>query len=364
MGVALVVLLAVVTAACASGGAAVAAANFTTTGSAEQVFVVDATPGHTLELRSSTGKVVASAQADRQGSRVFRKVPSGSGYRVRDTTGKSTESAPITVHSTHPAPASTTTYDQTLPTGFDAKGKPLKLGGYGYLTVRDGTKLAVNVRLPGPADKGPYPTVIEYGGYAFARPGAGESSIAPVWNALGYAVVDVNMRGTGCSGGAFDFFEPNQILDGYDAIETVARQPWALGHKVGMVGISYGGISQLFVAQSNPPHLAAITPNSVIEGATTTLRPGAMLNTGFAYSWAEGRVADAKPASPKTGQRWAWDRIKAGDGTCKANQKLHSQAVDLIEMIKENATYVPEVVDPITLSTFVHKIKVPTYLSC
>ena len=34
------------------------------------------------------------------------------------------------------------------------------------------------------------------------------------------------MRGTGCSGGAFDFFEPLQSLDGYDVIETIARQPW------------------------------------------------------------------------------------------------------------------------------------------
>jgi hypothetical protein len=33
----------------------VAAATFHTIGSAEQVFVTDATPGHTLELRSSTG---------------------------------------------------------------------------------------------------------------------------------------------------------------------------------------------------------------------------------------------------------------------------------------------------------------------
>ena len=33
---------------------------------------------------------------------------------------------------------------------------------------------------------------------------------------MGFTVVDVNMRGTGCSGGAFDFFEPLQSLDGYD----------------------------------------------------------------------------------------------------------------------------------------------------
>ena len=46
---------------------------------------------------------------------------------------------------------------------------------------------------------------------------------------MGFAVVDVNMRGTGCSGGAFDFFEPLQNLDGYDVVETIAHQPWVLG---------------------------------------------------------------------------------------------------------------------------------------
>ena len=42
--------------------------------------------------------------------------------------------------------------------------------GYGYLTTRDGTKLAIMVYLPGPIDKGPYPTVIEYSGYDPANP--------------------------------------------------------------------------------------------------------------------------------------------------------------------------------------------------
>lgn len=366
-GATCVVLLLVGVVACssmASGSSDLADATFVAVGSAEQVFVTDAHPGDTLELRSASDEVLATDKADPQGSRVFRDVPSGAGYRVRDISGSGSQSKAITVMSTRSAAPSTKIYDQTLLTGFDKDGKAQKLGGYGYLTVRDGTKLAINVRLPGPPDKGPYPTVVEYSGYAYARPGIGESSISPVWNALGYAVVDVNMRGTGCSGGAFDFFETNQTLDGYDAIETVARQPWALNHEVGMVGISYGGISQLFVAQANPPHLAAITPNSVIEGVTTTLYPGAILNTGFAFTWAQGRVSDAKPSSATTGQSWAWDRIKAGDATCKSNQKLHSQAVDLIKKIETNNTYKPSVVDPITPSTFVHRIKMPTFLSC
>src|SRR5256714_14255953 len=107
---------------------------------------------------------------------------------------------------------------------------------------------------------------------------------------MGFAVVDVNMRGTGCSGGAYDFFEPLQNLDGYDVIETVARQPWAANHKVGMMGISYGGISQLFTAATRPPSLAAISPLSLIDATQTTLYPRRILNTGLAVPLAHERI--------------------------------------------------------------------------
>ena len=140
--------------------------------------------------------------------------------------------------------------------------------------------------------------MIEYSGYGTADPAGPESGISIVANLLGYTVVDVNMRGTGCSGGAYDFFEPLQGLDGYDVIENVASQPWVKGGKVGMFGISFGGISQLFTAQYQPPSLAAITPLSVIDQTQTTLYPGGILNTGFAYSWAVDRVDDARPAGP------------------------------------------------------------------
>ena len=73
---------------------------------------------------------------------------------------------------------------------------------------------------------GPTPTLIEYSGYGYADPAGPQSGIAILANLMGFTVVDVNMRGTGCSGGAFDFFEPLQSLDGYDVIETIARQPW------------------------------------------------------------------------------------------------------------------------------------------
>src|SRR5207248_7929494 len=170
--------------------------------------------------------------------------------------------------------------------------------------------------------------------------------------------------GTGCSGGAFDFFEPLQNLDGYDIIETVARQPWVAHNKVGMLGISYGGISQLFTAQTQPPGLAAITPLSVIDQTQTTLYPGGILNTGFAVAWAQERIHDAEPASPNGGQSWAYQRIQQGDTTCQANQALHGEAVDLMAKIRVNDHDLSAVADPLAPITFDNNINVPTFMAC
>jgi uncharacterized protein len=130
------------------------------------------------------------------------------------------------------------------------------------------------------------------------------------------------------------------------------------------MGISYGGISQLFTAQTQPPSLAAISPISVIDSTQTTLYPGGILNTGFAVPWAQERVHDAQPASPNGGQRWAYQRIQEGDDTCEANQVLHPEAADLMAKIRANDHYVPEVADPLAPVTFVDKIKVPTFMAC
>jgi uncharacterized protein len=322
----------------------------TVRGSVEQVQVTGGTAGQRLKLIDRRGNVVDTRDAGPLGGAVFRKVDPGGGYRVGS---QGVKSEPFRVLTTRSAPPNTDIYSQDLPAD-----------GYGYLTTRDGTKLAINIQLPGPANDGPYPTLIEYSGYGYANPAGGESSIAQIANLLGYAVVDVNMRGTGCSGGAFDFFEPLQGLDGYDVIETVSRQSWVANHKVGMMGVSYGGISQLFVAETRPPDLAAIAPLSVIDNTQTTLYPGGILNTGFALQWALDRVHDAEPASPTGGQEWAYERILAGDEICKANQDLHPEAVDLLRKIRHNNYYRPKVADPLSPITFVHKINVPVFLAC
>jgi predicted acyl esterase len=329
---------------------AAAVNNLAVHGSVNQVYVTGAQPGTKLRLIRKR-KVVSTKPVGSLGGVVFRRVPAGKGYRVRAANGSL--SVAVGVMRDRPAPKDPSIYNQTLPAG-----------GYGYVNTRDGTSLALDVRLPGPVSEGPYPTVVEYAGYGYANPAGPQSGIAPVLNLLGYAVVDVNMRGTGCSGGAFDYFERLQGLDGYDVVETAARQPWVLGNRVGMAGISYGGISQLFVGATSPPHLAAITPLSVIDNTATTLYPGGILNTGFAVQWAEDRVEDAKPASPSEGQAWAWKRIQEGDQVCQANQTLHTAAADLIAKIHRNRFYRPRVANPLAPSTFVNRITVPTFLAC
>ncbi len=321
-------------------------------GSVAQVYAVGLRPGQTVALVTRAGKTVADRRPDSLGGIVFRHVAPGRGYRIR-IAGKS--SAAVTVLPDRSAPPSTRIYDQRLPRS-----------GYGYVRTRDGTRLAIDVRLPAgaPAPTAKYPTLVEYAGYGYADPAGAENGISAIATMLGFAVVDVNMRGTGCSSGSFDYFEPLQNLDGYDVVEAVARQPWVLGHRVGMLGISYGGISQLFVAATDPPHLAAIAPLSVIDDTATTLYPGGILNTGFAVPWAQQLRHDALPASPTGGQPWALHRIRAGDRTCRANQVLHGEAPNPIAMIRANRYYRPSVADPLAPATFVHRIHVPVFLAC
>ena len=134
------------------------------------------------------------------------------------------------------------------------------------------------------------------------------------------------------------------------------------------MGISYGGISQLFTGQTRPPSLAAIAPLSVIDQVQTTLYPGGMLNTGFAYAWAQERMREARPADPADpnngAQSWAVQRVAEGDTTCRDNQDLHPEAADLEQKIRDNDHYVPEVADPLSPLTFVDKIDVPVFMAC
>lgn len=234
--------------------------------------------------------------------------------------------------------------------------------GYGYIEMRDGTKLSVNVRLPDPQlyGNGPFPTVVQYSGYAPSRPGdpAGADAGGRLALSFGFAYVGVNMRGTGCSGGVFDAFSPAQAADGYDVIEAVARQPWVKHGHVGMIGVSYSGISQLYVASLNPPSLAAITPLSVIEDPWYHQWTGGIYNAGFTRQWIASRESESLG-----GQQWVKDRVAAGDPVCIANQQIRSQNIPYEDFAKA-LKFRPKDADARNLSLLVRKIHAPTFLAC
>jgi predicted acyl esterase len=178
---------------------------------------------------------------------------------------------------------------------------------------------------------------------------------------MGYATVGVNLRGTGCSGGTFDVFNAAQMADGYDVVETVARQGWVKGNKVGMIGLSYGGITQLYVAPTNPPSLAAIAPQSVIEDPWYQQWPGGIYNSGFTQEWLANRDASSDPGA----SGWVADRIAGGDAECEANAGLESlrwQNIDFEEFGASLQTR-PADAEARRLSNLVPEIDVPVFLT-
>ena len=94
--------------------------------------------------------------------------------------------------------------------------------GFGYIEMRDGTLLSATVRLPGPIEDGPYPTVIEYSGYDPASPYDIEPAIN-IYGLLGWATVGVNMRGSGCSGGAYDYMAGTHMIGGFAVVAYPVR---------------------------------------------------------------------------------------------------------------------------------------------
>lgn len=345
-------------------------AKFQVRGSIRQIHITHAEPGQTLEARDGANDTQAVGTVDYLGSLVLRDLPPGEGYRVR-TVGVSPlqRSGPVKVwDSAGSLPPATFYSAQTISVGN------------GYITTRDGTTLAYFATLPGPVELGPYPTIVNYSGYDPGRPGhaivsGDQASLCDVVPVLcnapsdasamlaavgGYATVSVNIRGTGCSGGAYDYFEEMQLLDGYDVIETVAAQPWVMHHKVGMVGLSYPGITQLFVAKTQPPSLAAIAPMSVIGNTATTLVPGGILNSGFALNWISNVYDRAAPY----GQGWEQARVDGGDTICKENQLLHDQRVNNVEQAKDPKYYTDARLGPLNPSSWADQIKAPVFLAC
>ena len=345
-------------------------------GSVEEAWLTGARPGDQITLLQN-GYVVSNpanpGTTDSLGSLIVRDLEPGPGYSWHDlSTGQQTAIFTVLAPGNNPAP------DSPLYTG-----QPMHQG-LNYITMRDGVTLAATVRYPYGAScsvASPCPTVMEYSGYNVAGPTdpipglidsvlgvrcttCGNPNLLPdsstdvgavLARVSGFATVSLQMRGTGCSGGAFDLFGYPSDYDAYDAIETIAHQSWVANGKVGMVGISFSGLSQFPAAGTDPPGLAAIAPMSPTDDLFSTGYPGGIYNNGFAAEWTNSRISDAKAAATFTGsqlvqssttpvsgvgQPWTYYEIDTelassygASSSCLANQALHNQSQDLAGVI-------------------------------
>jgi hypothetical protein len=200
-------------------------------------------------------------------------------------------------------------------------------GGYFQTSAATGqsTLLAWQIYTPDPAKwgSGPYPAVLDYSGYEPAT--SLFDGIKDTFLNQGYAVAGVNVRGTGCSGGKFDYFEPVEWQDGYDAIEflATARRPDGVrltNGDIAMVGKSYPGITPVFVAPTQPPHLRAIVPGAFFADSYRDVGyPGGIQNVVFVAGW-------SLASQPANTADQVFGGLQGLDQNCISAQVEHGQS--------------------------------------
>lgn len=145
-----------------------------------------------------------------------------------------------------------------------------------YLEMRDGVRLAVDIHLPeGVLRAEGVPAVLVFTPYyrrfrlsADAPAGVEPSPNIAVYRDMfvprGYALVAVDVRGTGASSGWRDSFRsPAEREDYAEVVAWVAAQAWCDG-RLGATGISYLGAAADFAAASGHRALRAIAPISAV----------------------------------------------------------------------------------------------------
>jgi putative CocE/NonD family hydrolase len=119
-------------------------------------------------------------------------------------------------------------------------------------TMRDGVILRADIYRPDAPGK--FPVLLERTPYD--KDGGVEFGIKAAQH--GYVAIIQDTRGRYTSEGVWYPFK-YESQDGYDTVEWAAGLPYSNG-KVGMVGGSYVGATQMLTAIAHPPHLAGIMP--------------------------------------------------------------------------------------------------------
>ena len=173
-----------------------------------------------------------------------------------------------------------------------------------YVPVRDGTRLAVDIPLPGhlpgtESDGAAFPVIVLFTPYyrRFALKPEHEPDAEPSPNTAkfrdafvphGYALVVVDIRGCGASFGARQAFRsPVERYDSYDVVDWIAEQGWCDGN-IGSTGISYVGAAADFLAASGHPAVKAVIPCSAVwDTWSNHLYPGGLMLRSVAEHYGE-----------------------------------------------------------------------------
>jgi putative CocE/NonD family hydrolase len=142
-----------------------------------------------------------------------------------------------------------------------------------YVTMRDGCRIALDAYVPQPKDGATaetrFPTLLfltpYYRRFRLRAGGSGEvnpntGKFRDYFVPRGYAVVVVDVRGTGASFGTRDSFRsPHEREDSREIADWIVAQPWSDG-VIGATGISYLGAAADFLASTGHPAVKAIAP--------------------------------------------------------------------------------------------------------
>ena len=170
--------------------------------------------------------------------------------------------------------------------------------------MRDGVHLATDIYRPaadGQPVEGDWPAILFRIPYDKSRPS--QVREAEYFARHGYIYVAQDTRGRFASEGVYrPFHREDGQNDGYDAVEWIAEQPWSNG-KIGTVGVSYGGLTQLTLGSANPPSL---------DAQFIRVTQGNSYKSGFYHggafrlrrvAWLVGHAADGQEASRDPGPR-------------------------------------------------------------
>jgi putative CocE/NonD family hydrolase len=126
-----------------------------------------------------------------------------------------------------------------------------------YVPAHDGVRLAVDVVRPKTAGDAKLPTVFMATRYFRSAKGAPPTAEELFWTSRGYAVVEMDMRGTGASFGQWYIpYAPQEARDIGDVAHWVAAQPWSNGDLVS-TGLSYTATTSMVSSAFGAPALKA-----------------------------------------------------------------------------------------------------------